>query len=88
MRTDSRVSLASIQGLEHHHPNMRTPSGHGDRLRRKIRILLLHAKIYRPEAITTMLWSYELKAFIKYLNVLKVDDDGMTPMNKFAGTTK
>ena len=49
--------------------------------------MLPHVKIYFPEAITTMLWAYALKDFSEKLNVLKVDDDGITPMEKFAGTT-
>ena len=49
--------------------------------------MLLHAKIYWPEAINTKLWAYELKEFTEQLNVLKADDDGITPMEKFAGTT-
>ena len=49
--------------------------------------MLLHAKIYCPEAITKMLCPYALKAFAEQLNVLKVDDDGITPMEKFSGTT-
>ena len=34
-----------------------------------------------------MLWTYELKDFTERLNVLKVDDDGITPMEKFSSTT-
>ena len=34
-----------------------------------------------------MLWTYALKAFSEQLNILKVDYDGITPMEKFAGTT-
>ena len=34
-----------------------------------------------------MLWTYALKAFAEKLNVLKVDDDRITPMEKFGGTT-
>ena len=33
-----------------------------------------------------MLWIYALKEFSEQLNSLKVDDDGVTPMQKFAGT--
>ena len=33
-----------------------------------------------------MLWTYALKAFAKGLNALTVDDDGITPMEKFACT--
>ena len=49
--------------------------------------MLLHANIYFLEAITTMLWPYELKAFSEQLNKVKVDDYGITPMKKFAGKT-
>ena len=51
------------------------------------RTLLLNAKIYFPEAINTMLWPYSLKPCVEQLNELKVDDDGITPIEKFAGTT-
>ena len=40
--------------------------------------LLLHAKLYCPDAITTILWPYVLKAFVEKLNKLKVDDGGIT----------
>ena len=51
------------------------------------RTLHLYAKIYWPEEITTMLWPYSLKVFAEQLNVLKVDDNEITPMEKFSGTT-
>ena len=35
-----------------------------------------------------MLWPYALKAFAEKLNELKVDDYGITPMEKFSVTTK
>ena len=44
-------------------------------------------KIYCPEAITAIVWPYKLKNFAEKLNVLKVDDYGITSMEKFAGTT-
>ena len=50
------------------------------------RTLLLHTKIYFPEEITTILWPSELKAFSEQLNVLKVENDRITTMEKFAGT--
>ena len=34
-----------------------------------------------------MLWKYALKDFAEKLNVLKVDDDVITPMENFSGTT-
>ena len=51
------------------------------------RTLLLHKNRYCAEAITTMLWPYSLKAFAEQFNVIKVDYDGITPMEKFSGTT-
>ena len=33
-----------------------------------------------------MIWTYSLKAFAEKLNVLKVDDDGITPMEMIAAT--
>ena len=52
------------------------------------RTLLLHAKRYRPEAITTMLWPYSLEDFTEQLNELKLDNDEITHMEKFSGTTR
>ena len=49
--------------------------------------MLPHAKIYFPEAITTMLWTYALKLFAEKINVLKVDDYGINTMKKFSGKT-
>ena len=49
--------------------------------------MLLDAKIYWPEAITTMLWPYALKEFAETFNVIKVNDDGINPMGNFTGTT-
>ena len=34
-----------------------------------------------------MLWTYELEAFSEKLNLLKVGDDGITPTERFSGTT-
>ena len=49
--------------------------------------LILHEKIYWPEEITKILWPYALKDFLEQLNVIKVDDDGITPTENFSGTT-
>ena len=49
--------------------------------------MLLHAKRYWPDAINKMLWSYALKAFAEHLNEFKVVGYGITPMEKFVGTT-
>ena len=49
--------------------------------------MLLYAKKYRPQAIATILCPYVLKSFAEQLDVLKVDDDNIIPMDKFAGTT-
>ena len=49
--------------------------------------MIINVKIFCPEAITIMLWHYALKAFAEQLNVLKVDYDVITPIEKFIGTT-
>ena len=49
--------------------------------------MILHAKIYFPEEITTILCPYTLNSFAEQFNGLKVDDCGITPMEKFSGTT-
>ena len=47
--TDSSVSLASLQGVEHHRPTMHTPLGHGymqrRRRRRRRRSLQIEGKL-------------------------------------------
>ena len=45
--------------------------------------MLIHAKIYWTDSITTILWNYALKSFVEQLNVLKVGDYGITPTEKF-----
>ena len=49
--------------------------------------MLLHANKYCPEAITTTFWAYALKAFAEKLNLLKVDYDVISLMEKFSVTT-
>ena len=49
--------------------------------------MLLHAKRYWPEEITTMLCPYVLKAFAEQFNVLKFDGYGINPMEKFSVKT-
>ena len=54
--TESSVSLASIQGVEHHHPTMHIPSGHGGRprIREEGRILFYQLDTYSdPETLST-----------------------------------
>ena len=51
-------------------------------------IFLVHAKVYCPEEITTILCTYVPKNFSETLNEVKVDDNGNTPMEKFAGRIK
>ena len=51
------------------------------------RTLLIHAKIYCLYSTTTMLCPYAIKTFVEQLDELKVDNDGITPMEKFSGTT-
>ena len=47
----------------------------------------MYAKRYWPEAITTILWPYALKASTEQFNELKVYGDGVTPMEKITGKT-
>ena len=49
--------------------------------------MILHAEIYFPEEITKILETNELKYFAWQFNLLKVDDDRIIPMEKFADTT-
>ena len=49
--------------------------------------MLIHAKRYWTEAITTMVWTYVPRYLVEQLNLLNVDDDGITPIEKFAGIT-
>eukprot|EP00957_Ditylum_brightwellii_P067376 5115122-Ditylum_brightwellii.AAC.1 len=46
------------------------------------RTMLLYAKRYWPEYITTMLWPYELKMAEVYCNKFDVDEDGSSPEEK------
>ena len=48
-----------------------------------VRTLIIHAKIYCPYEITTILWPYAVKAFAEQLSVLNVDDYEITPMENF-----
>ena len=82
---DSNQTITFCEVVSHHQNEI---------IERKIQTLTLgtikwlpHAKRYWPEAIGKMLWPYALKAFSEQINVLKVDDDVITPMEKFAGTT-
>eukprot|EP00978_Attheya_sp_CCMP212_P001535 scaffold3163_cov60-Attheya_sp.AAC.5 len=45
---------------------------------------LLHAKRHWPEAITTILWPFALKAGVKAHNDFKLDADGKAPIQKFS----
>ena len=51
------------------------------------RTLLPDSNIYWPEAIPAMLLPYELRTSVEQFNGLKVDDDVINTMEKFAGTT-
>eukprot|EP00978_Attheya_sp_CCMP212_P006292 scaffold14257_cov69-Attheya_sp.AAC.1 len=51
----------------------------------KGRTLLLHAKRHWPEAITTMLWPFALKAAVKSHNDFYLHQDNKTPIEKFTG---
>ena len=50
------------------------------------RILLLHAKRKLPNVITTVLWPYALQAAVDSHNRLSLDDEGLSPLEKLAGT--
>ena len=49
--------------------------------------MLLHAKIYWPEEITTRLWTCALKDFSGKLNKIKVNYDEITPMENLSVIT-
>ena len=57
------------------------------RLTLRARTLLLHAKRYWPEAITTMFWPYALLAACDAHNNWSVDENGKTPMMKLLNLT-
>ena len=44
--------------------------------------MLLHAKRFWPEAITTMLWPFVLLAYIERRNNLQLDSNNQTPLQK------
>ena len=46
-------------------------------------IFLLHTKHYYPEAVTTMLWTYEINSLSEQLNSIKLDNNGITSMETF-----
>jgi hypothetical protein len=50
------------------------------------RTLLLHAKRKWPGVITTVLWPYALQASVDSHNRLSLDEEGLSPLEKFAGT--
>jgi len=52
------------------------------------RTILLHAKRFWPEAITTMLWPFALLAFIERRNSLHLDANNQTPNQKISKQTK
>ena len=46
----------------------------------RARTLLLHAKRYWPTVISTMLWPYNLLAFVEFHNLWGIGEDNKTPM--------
>ena len=48
------------------------------------RTLIIHAEIYWPEKINTMLCTYALKEFSEQFNEITVDDDKINPMEKIS----
>ena len=51
------------------------------------RTTLLHAQRRWPEAIGTILWPFAWKDFERRYNNLFLDTDGLSPLNRFTGTT-
>jgi len=72
-------------GVGAHHQNG-IAENHVKQLTLGARTLLLHAKRHWPEAITTMLWPYAIKAAAERHNNLKLDDTGRSPIEKFSAT--
>ena len=56
-------------------------------LTRWARTSLLNAKRYWPEMISTILWPYALKAASIRYNQLHFNKDGLSPEQRFSGTT-
>ena len=50
------------------------------------RTLLLHAKRKWPKVITTVLWPYVLQAVVDSHNRLSLNKDGLSPLERLAGT--
>ena len=50
------------------------------------RTLLLHVKRHWPDVIGTILWPFALKAAEDRRNHLKLDENGLAPINKFSRT--
>eukprot|EP00957_Ditylum_brightwellii_P094366 7185078-Ditylum_brightwellii.AAC.1 len=48
--------------------------------------MLLHAKRYWPEYITTILWLYALKMAEFYSNKFDIDEDGVSQEERFSNT--
>ena len=49
------------------------------------RTILLHAKRKWPEVISTVLWPYAVQAIVERHNILALDVDGRSPLEKFTG---
>ena len=58
--TESSVSVASVHGMEHHRPTMRTPLGHRDCLRRRIRRRRSGTRI----GLDSSVWSLNLQSIL------------------------
>ena len=80
---DTNQSI-SYCGVGAHHQNG-ISENHIKQLTLTSRTLLLLAKRFWPEAITTMLWPFALKTAAERHDHLKIDINGVTPNEKLSG---
>ena len=80
---DDANQLISYCVMGAHHQNG-IAENHIKQLTLTSHTLLLHAKRFWEEAITTMLWPFALKTAAERHNRLKIDTDGVTP-KQFSG---
>ena len=81
---DDATQSISYCGVGAHHQNG-IAENHIKQLTLTSRTLLLHAKRFWPEAITTMIWPFALKTAAEQHNRLKIDINGVTPNGTFSG---
>jgi hypothetical protein len=81
--SQQRISFCAVGA---HHQNG-IVERHIGTLTQGARTSLLHAQRRWPEAIGTILWPFAWKDFERRYNNLFVDTDGLSPLNRFSGTT-